>query len=292
MLFCFGLRVQKKATAPVMCAYPCCLCFVQPVLAQTVTRACCFCFALHVRNRRRHRLTIDGLSLTNENDSIGPVRYEAWSSPNQWVLPFKLKKQVFGDKGRISVGGVIEGLENIDESSIKRPSGVPEDTLPGMKGFQVHPGRGGQGVHEKRDEDNEEIVFFHAWPTDLYAELIHSLAADAVLDLTAGPGHCAKAALQARVPYVGVTLTEAHQRMLQTHLQKFVWKGLRDSESQTMYNAEVATVVNKIAVAKPKTDAKPKSNPKPKVTKTVAAPAARNEKKEDTPDSEESEVLE
>lgn len=229
--------------------------------------------ALNLCALRRHRLKLTGLSTTNENDSIGPVSYEPWLSPGQWVLPFGLKKQVFGEKGRISVGGTIEGLEAVEEHQVANPPpDVLEDALPGINGFQINPGRG-QGGHEKRLEENEEIVFFHTWPVDLYSELIHAVAAEGILDLTCGAGNCAKAALLARIQYVGVTLTDMHRRLLQTHLHTFVWKGLANSESQSLYHPEVAKVMKNI----PAMPSKPKASPTPKAKVTskpkVTAPA-------------------
>ena len=68
--------------------------------------------------------------------------------------------------------------------------------------------------------DAGEPVFYNQVPLSLVQELMHMSSTVAIIDLTAGAGTWALAALEAGVPYVGVVLTQKHQEALMAHLQK------------------------------------------------------------------------
>jgi len=59
--------------------------------------------------------------------------------------------------------------------------GLTEDVLPGVAALTVSPGREGKGV--TRPDTNVEVVFFHAWPTNLYTELLQSFCLKGTLGL-------------------------------------------------------------------------------------------------------------
>jgi len=65
-----------------------------------------------------------------------------------------------------------------------------------------------------------EPVFYHEPPKVLVQELMHMAAARGIIDLTAGSGVWAEAALEAQVPYFGLVLTDVHLSELRAHLIK------------------------------------------------------------------------
>ena len=65
-----------------------------------------------------------------------------------------------------------------------------------------------------------EPVFYHSMSQHLWAELLYDFGVGAVIDLTAGDGAVAMAALRAGCPYTGVTLTDPHTTELRKYLHK------------------------------------------------------------------------
>lgn len=63
-------------------------------------------------------------------------------------------------------------------------------------------------------------MFYHEPPKVLVQELMHMAAARGIIDLTAGSGVWAEAALEAQVPYFGLVLTDVHLSELRNHLIK------------------------------------------------------------------------
>ena len=75
------------------------------------------------------------------------------------------------------------------------------------------------------------MVFFHEWPEQFYAELIHSFCLNGVLDLTAGSGYAAMATIKAKKTYVGLCLSDAHKDLLEQWLQWLIFNEMQDSNS-------------------------------------------------------------
>ena len=65
--------------------------------------------------------------------------------------------------------------------------------------------------------------------------MIRGHAAKAVLDLAAGAGNFAKAALLERVPYNAFTLTECHSKRLEVVLTQFLVDEMRKEEGSTHF---------------------------------------------------------
>lgn len=163
-----------------------------------------------------------------------------------WKLPFGVKKKLFGEH-RVAVGGNIPGAEVPEHdlpplSSEAFGEDVMEDSLSGIDKLQFQTGRGPSHV---RTDESEEVVFFHAWPTQLYRELIHSYSAVALIDLTAGAGNAARAAMQMNTLYCGVCLTDVHRNLLQQRMQRWAWQELRNPEAlnRRMFNARLTKQV-------------------------------------------------
>jgi len=70
------------------------------------------------------------------------------------------------------------------------------------------------------------------------------MSAVAVVDLTAGPGEAAKAALVTKRPYLGLCLTEHHVSLLYRHLVHWTL-GEMGSEGSPLYNVKYAEHVGK-----------------------------------------------
>ena len=74
-------------------------------------------------------------------------------------------------------------------------------------------------------------------PTDLYREVLKAHSCKGVIDLSAGQGQLARAAICDRLPYWGLRLTEAHCKQLEVQLTKFVFDEMR-REGSTHYRPE------------------------------------------------------
>ncbi len=74
-----------------------------------------------------------------------------------------------------------------------------------------------------------EPAFFHSLPEEYFSDLFLSFSAKVVIDMTAGMGEAAKAAMTLRLPYLGVVLTPQHGVMLEAHLKDWVHAAMQDS---------------------------------------------------------------
>ena len=70
----------------------------------------------------------------------------------------------------------------------------------------------------KKEDDELQPTFYYQPPRSLVQELLHLANAMAIIDLTAGAGTWALAAIERHVPYFGVGLSEMHNRELTAQL--------------------------------------------------------------------------
>ena len=80
------------------------------------------------------------------------------------------------------------------------PSGADDDDDDGAE----------DGDEAVRKDTDCEPVFYHCLPKALYDTLLGSWSVTAVLDLSPGQGELAKSAIEKRLSYVGICLSEAH----------------------------------------------------------------------------------
>jgi hypothetical protein len=149
----------------------------------------------------RKRRYFDG---TNRGSMLGPVALLPHKDAGVWKLPAKEKKEVIGKLGRVPVGGPVPG------------------------------GHGPPPAEEEEDKNMPKPVFFHAMPSVVAEELIHSHDVQAVIDLTAADGAWAMACIKARKPYVGVVFTPQHAASLTNWLEWRVLQAMRD-ENDALY---------------------------------------------------------
>ena len=111
---------------------------------------------------RRKRLLYDTVAITNEADTIGPVAFPLWSS--SWAQSFGKKKELFMVENRIAVGGLTDPDEDTVADADETEDGdhaddglgdsIVEDTMPGISGLTVNPGRASK---HKREDGNLEV---------------------------------------------------------------------------------------------------------------------------------------
>ena len=107
------------------------------------------------------------------------------------------------------------------------------------------------GRPEKIDDTNVEPSYFHSMPTTLYEEFFDmDIGPHAVLDLTAGDGACAEAALHNKISYVGVCFTDRHREKLYEWLAQAVLRGMR-TEGSPFYDPAFAELLHKRATTVP-----------------------------------------
>lgn len=78
---------------------------------------------------------------------------------------------------------------------------------------------------KRRTDDTRELAFFHALPSIFWEEVLYDYQIGAVIDVAAGDGSLALAALRARIPYTGVCLTEEHKSKLLSRLKDLLCAG-------------------------------------------------------------------
>ena len=130
------------------------------------------------------------------------------SRDDQWCLAWGDKKLVMAGS-MIPVGGRATGADDDDDDPPAR-----------------------------RTDATVEPVFFHSMSPHLWSELLYDFEVGAVIDLTAGDGAVAMAALRAGCAYTGVTLTDAHAVELRKHLHKTAFQAAA-TEGDELYDADL-----------------------------------------------------
>ena len=188
---------------------------------------------------------------------------------DEWHLPWKQKKTVYGKKHIIPVGGkTVDGDE-------------PKEM--------------------NRQQNAEEPMCYHSPPLELYEELLNQYFAKLVIDMAPSDGRMAWACLRNRVGYVGITYNADHQSALEERLLRLLEKEMSLAGS-AMYNSAYAAALRGYSAAesadeneqepqpkpkpKPKAKNKPKAkpktaNPKPKTKGTKAKQAGAGTKADD-----------
>ena len=91
-----------------------------------------------------------------------------------------------------------------------------------------------------RSDDAVESVFSaHVFPTELYSDIFKAFSIQCILDLSAGQGQAAQAALENRLCYVGFGLSDKHVEALEKRLTQKVLEDM-EVESSTFYRPEMA----------------------------------------------------
>ena len=132
-------------------------------------------------------------------------------------------------------------------------------------------------VEKKADQgrvDGPESVFSaHCLPVDFYTDIYHGFEVKGIIDLSVGQGTAAKAALQLRLPYFGLALTDEHC----LHIEKLLTESILENmaqESSTFYRPEMDAADLKKTEDEEK-GGKPKPKPAPK--KTTKKPKTKKE---------------
>ena len=177
---------------------------------------------------------------TTAGDVLYPVDYPAVA--DAWHTTLAIKKQVYGPN-RLPATGY-----DSDHKLLKDVEEV--------------------GSKVKRTDFSKEPVTFFACSEEVFSELMHRTNAAAVIHLTPTDHACAVAALNAKKPYLAVTMTADHSKILLRRIAQWIFEQT-STESNSMtgwYDAELATVMKKVSGGspeKPKAKSKPKPEPKP-----------------------------
>ncbi|CAE7766349.1 unnamed protein product [Symbiodinium sp. CCMP2592] len=145
-----------------------------------------------------------------------------------------------------------------------------------------------QEEEERKKSTEQEPVFFHFLPQSLYDNNLSSYSVVAVLDLTAGQGELCKAALEKRVPYVGLCLTEQHAVQLKAELISWL-KGRMCTEGSTYYSPEWTRAAGADLAEQTKTQPKAKATrtkPKKPTQQTIEAEDDTEEEEEEEAEPE------
>jgi hypothetical protein len=185
-----------------------------------------------------------------------------------WATDKATKKAIYSSKNFIPVGGRA-GSESEDDEDDEEDAAGEEQEPPAKKA---------------KTEPDKLPVFYHEFPKVLAAEIINLYCVIGIIDLTAGAGTWAKAALDAGIPYFGVTLTLRHQEELSNHLINYIKAAQVDSQSPLFVRGLAVgglTPTPKAAAPKPaptKPAPKPAGSPKGKKKKEKKGKTAKKEK--------------
>ena len=162
-----------------------------------------------LRVENKDHIHFDG---SNQGMVLGYVHAPKWSdSKSNLRVDAKTIKTIFGKTGVSAVGGSVEGGEDADP---------PE-----------------------KQADNQEPAFPHAEPYELDAELAHSYACVAHIDLTVGHGHRALYSCIKKNPYLGFCITESHKPEVQKWLESRVFDAMQE-EGHTRYQPALAELIS------------------------------------------------
>ena len=115
-------------------------------------------------------------------------------------------------------------------------------------------------------------AFFFECPEAAAMELLHTLGASSVVDLSCGSGHFAMTAIRNRIPFLGVCLTSAHMQALSQRLTSRVLTLMTDANEKTLYDAGLSATMQQ--AAKEQGDGDDQSLPKNQKGKAKAKAAA------------------
>ena len=150
---------------------------------------------------------------------------------DEWTLKWSQKKDLYGKKHLIAVGGKTEGGD--DEPKVN-----------------------------DRAKDAPEPVCYFSPPIELMEELLHTFFGKMVVDLSPADGKLAFACLQNRVAYLGVTYNEVHSKLLEERLLDLMQTSMADPSSP-LFNNNYAQAIG-VATHTPTPKPKPKPGPKAK----------------------------
>jgi hypothetical protein len=186
---------------------------------------------------RRKRLHFEG---TSAGDTIGNIP----APEDEWQLTVAKKRLLYAHY-RVDVGGK-EGSDDDDDDEEAEAAAEP-------------PAKKKRVVPLKKDDEELETVFYFQPALGLVEELLHLSQAKAVIDLTAGAGVWALAAVENNLPYFGLVLTDTHLTELTTYLVRQVKAKLSNPTSK-LYMASLA---KGMAAPKPKAAPGPRPPPPP-----------------------------
>lgn len=192
---------------------------------------------------------------TNRGTLIGPIMTP--SIEDEWKATVKRKRDIYGKRHRVAVGGKVEGSA-------------------------------------RRKDEDVDAVFHFASPPALYEDLLHRFFVQSVLDMTPGSGVFAATCASKRVGYFGICMTEQHKTELQRRvvistLNSMMTQGsdIYDPKAASALGKASTTTTPKPSPPPPKPTAPPSSphgdsgskrkrKPKgaAKATASAAAPAA------------------
>ena len=137
---------------------------------------------------------------------LGPVLLDAWGSKDEWKLPYKDKRDIFG-ANRVECGGRVDDCSSLGDD-------VPPDVISHLNVGQ------GRGAKRTREDTNVAPVFFHRLPLAFWQEVLASTDANGMISCTPGPGVDAMACVISGKPYTGICFNHSHKLSLEEHIKQ------------------------------------------------------------------------
>lgn len=100
------------------------------------------------------------------------------------------------------------------------------------------------GCHHAASDNDRVPVNWNSTHVTLWQELLHRSKCSFLIDLTVRDEVSAWVALQQKIPFVGITQSEEHSKLLTARLEQLLFEAYLEPES-TEYNAKLASCVAK-----------------------------------------------
>lgn len=152
---------------------------------------------------------------------------------DEWSMKWSEKKDLYGKRHLIAVGGRTEGGE--DEPKIN-----------------------------DRTKDLPEPVCYFSPPLELMEELLHTFYAKLVLDLSPADGKLAWACVKTRTAYMGICYIDTHVKLMEERLLDLMKVSVKETASP-LFNSAYAQAVGSTTSSSQPAIPKRKPRPKPKV---------------------------
>ncbi len=182
---------------------------------------------------------------TSRGDIIGPIVLPTLAA--HWQLPFGKKRELYGER---------------------LFAGCASDT----------------DARSARKDETLEPVFYNHFPLLFYENMYSLFLAETVIDLSAGPGEAAKAALRTKTSHLGICLTDAHLVKLYRYLTHWTLMEM-GTEGSPLYSPKYVESTS-TADSTPETQSNGKEMIGNKEKEASKAKGSKKSKKEVDPDDD------
>lgn len=143
-----------------------------------------------------------------------------------WQLPVQVKRKMIGESR----------IAGVNEQAAKRRKHAQD---------QKTTKKGKSGPNSPPDERQKEIVNYDSISATVWQEVIHRTQAKGILDLTAKDNIAGNTAISEGVPYLAVTFTPLHAKLLRMQVLQTVYNTMYN-EGSSNFDPRLPAIVSKL----------------------------------------------